>query len=257
MRLAASCLLLLVLSFAVEEAALAAPGMKEVDFPTSDGLQAHADLYPSSKPSAPLVILFHQAGWSRGEYREIAPRLVALGYGVLAVDQRSGRGVNGVPNETHKRAHEKKLPTHYLDAYADLEAALRFAVEKLKARNIIVWGSSYSASLVFRLAAENREAVGAVLSFSPGEYFRKRGNTFIQGHARAVVVPLFVTSSKAERPQVKPIFDASPSERKILFTPASAGQHGSRALWARSPDNDVYWAAVKGFLKEYAPPPSK
>ncbi|MEM7135926.1 MAG: alpha/beta fold hydrolase [Myxococcota bacterium] len=255
--MAPKCLLLFGLWLAFAGSALGAPGLREVDFPTRDGLEVHADLYPSDKASAPLIILFHQAGWSRGEYREIAPKLVTLGYRVLAVDQRSGRGINGVPNETHKRANERKLPTNYLDAYADLEAALRFAVEKLKARDIIVWGSSYSASLVFPLAAEHREAVGAVLSFSPGEYFRKRGNAFIEGHARAVSVPLFVTSSKAERARVKPIFDASPSERKILFTPASAGQHGSRALWARSADNDVYWAAVKGFLKEYAPPPSK
>jgi hypothetical protein len=66
--------------------------------------------------------------------------------------------------------------------------------------------------------------------------------------------PLFVTSSKKEREQVKPIFDASPAKNKILFTPASKGQHGSRALWNRWPDSDVYWAAVNGFLETYAPP---
>ena len=39
-----------------------------------------------------FIVMFHQAGWSRGEYREIAPKLVAKGYRVLAVDQRAGRG---------------------------------------------------------------------------------------------------------------------------------------------------------------------
>ena len=128
---------------------------KEVDFPTAGGIQAHADLYLPKKKVSTLIILFHQAGWSRGEYREIAPKLVAQGYQVLAVDQRSGNAVNGVPNETHRRANEKKAGTNYLDAYADLQAALKYATHRLKAKRIIVWGSSYSASLVFRLAAVN------------------------------------------------------------------------------------------------------
>ncbi|MDH4282054.1 MAG: hypothetical protein OEV36_05345, partial [Myxococcales bacterium] len=61
-------------------------------------------------------------------------------------------------------------------------------------------------------------------------------------------------SSKKEREQVKPIFDASPAERKVLFTPASNGQHGSRALWTEWPDHDAYWVAVRGFLGRVAPP---
>ncbi len=62
-----------------------------------------------------------------------------------------------------------------------------------------------------------------------------------------------VTSAKNEREQVSPIFKASPAKKKILFTPASKGQHGSRALWNEWSDNDVYWVAVNGFLKEYVP----
>jgi pimeloyl-ACP methyl ester carboxylesterase len=173
----------------------------------------------------------------------------------MAVDQRSGGAVNGVSNETHRRAAKKGLTRSYLDAYADLEAALGYARKELNAKRVIVWGSSYSASLVFRLAAEHPQEVTAVMAFSPGEYFKKeKGVDYIQGFAKRVKQPVFVTSAKMEREQVKPIFDASPSERKILFTPASKGQHGSRALWAKWPDNDVYWTAVNGFLKEYAPP---
>ena len=43
-------------------------------------------------------------------------------------------------------------------------------------------------------------------------------------------------------------------KKKLLFTPASRGQHGSRALWSKWYDNDVYWAAVNGFLEKYVPP---
>ena len=228
---------------------------KEVDFPTAGGILARADLYVPKNKSSSLIILFHQAGWSRGEYRDIAPKLVALGYQVMAVDQRSGKAVNGVPNETHRRAAKKNAGTDYLDAYADLQAALRYATRRLKARRIIVWGSSYSASLVFRLASEYPDDVAALLAFSPGEYFQKKhGKEYIQGFARNVKRPIFVTSSKAERDKAKPIFDAAPAEKKILFTPASLGQHGSRALWDKWSDSDVYWSAVNAFLREYAPP---
>lgn len=229
-------------------------GFKSVDFATAGGIEARADVYESKNESATLILLFHQAGWSRGEYREIAPKLSKLGYRVMAVDQRSGGGVNGVPNETHKRAANKRQPTSYLDAYADLEAALAYARKELKATSIIVWGSSYSSSLVFRLTAEHPDEVAAVMAFSPGEYFSDKGTSYIQGFAAKAQQPLFVTSSKSEREKAKPIFDASPAKKKILFTPASKGQHGSRALWAKWPDNDVYWTAVNGFLKEYAPP---
>lgn len=236
-------------------ASAAEHAFKEVDFPTAGGILAHADLYAPKKEASTLIILFHQAGWSRGEYREIAPKLVGLGYQVMAVDQRSGNAVNGVVNETHRRAVKKKAGTDYLEAYADLQAALKYATQKLKPRRVIVWGSSYSASLVFRLAAEHPDEVAALLAFSPGEYFlKKHGKKYIQGFAKNVKRPVFVTSAKTEREKAKPIFDAVPAEKKILFTPASLGQHGSRALWDKWNDSDVYWAAVNGFLREYAPP---
>lgn len=235
-------------------AALADAGFKSIDFPTEGGIQGRADVYASKNDSATLILLFHQAGWSRGEYREIAPKLVKAGYRVMAVDLRSGGGVNGVQNETHRRATKMGLARTYLDAYGDLEAALAYARKELKAERIIVWGSSYSASLVFRLAAEHPKEVMAVMAFAPGEYFEKQKSpAYILDFAKRVKQPLFVTSAKKEREQVWPIFDASPAEKKILFTPASKGQHGSRALWTKWPDSDVYWAAVNGFLERYAP----
>lgn len=250
------CLILglTALCWTVAGSAVADAGFRSADFDTAGGIRVRADVYDAKDPSATLVLLFHQAGWSRGEYREIAPKLVSLGYRVMAVDQRSGGQVNGVRNETAARASKKRLPTGYLDAYSDLEAALRYAKAQWKAARVVVWGSSYSASLVFRLAAEHPSDVSAVMAFAPGEYFKRaEGPTYVEGLAEKVSQPLFVTSSKHEREQVMPIFDASPSKKKILFTPASKGQHGSRALWEKWPDNDVYWAAVKGFLQKYAP----
>ena len=102
----------LALAFAVGFASAtsrADDGFRSVDFETAGGIRARANVYDSAPPSATWIVLFHQAGWSRGEYREIAPALVKAGYRVMAVDQRSGRAVNGVTNETHQRAVKKKL----------------------------------------------------------------------------------------------------------------------------------------------------
>lgn len=253
MRTVTTLSLLAVLAWSVTSTGVADD--ESIDFPTRNGIRARADLYGPDEPNSTLVLLFHQAGWSRGEYREIAPKLAAAGYRVLAVDQRSGRGVHGVPNETYKRAAKKGLGTSYLDAYSDLEAALAHARKALGAKRIVAWGSSYSASLVLRLAAEHPDEVTAVVAFSPGEYFQgQKGPAYVRDAAERVKQPLFITSSKKERDMVKPIFDASPASEKVLFTPASKGQHGSRALWARWRDHDVYWAAINGFLQKYAPP---
>ncbi len=228
-------------------------GFTSVDFPTTGGIQGRADVYEAKNQSAALILLFHQAGWSRGEYREIAPKLVKAGYRVMAVDQRSGGAVNGVKNDTHYRATRMGLARGYLDAYVDMEAALKYARKELGASRIVVWGSSYSSSLVFRLAAEHPESLIGVMAFSPGEYFEKEGKGYVQSLAKNTKPPIFVTSSKKERAVAKPIFDAAPAKKKILFTPASKGQHGSRALWNQWSDSDVYWAAVHGFLAEYTP----
>ena len=67
-----------------------------IRFPSEDGLMVTADLYiEKNEKDAPFIILYHQAGWSRGEYAQIAPRLNALGFNCLAVDLRSGGKVNG------------------------------------------------------------------------------------------------------------------------------------------------------------------
>ena len=120
---------------------------KTITFKAEDGLEVTADLYMAHEQSATFIVLFHQAGWSRGEYLEIVPRLNKMGFNCMAVDQRSGGAVNDVENETYKRAVEKGKATDYISAYADMVAALKFAKQNYAKGKLIVWGSSYSSSL--------------------------------------------------------------------------------------------------------------
>ncbi len=219
-------------------------------FPSADGLTISADIYIVHELTAPFIVLFHQARWSRGEYIEIAPRLNKMGFNCMAVDLRSGGAINDVENQTCKRATEQKKPTTYIDALPDMVAALKYAKTSYAQGALIVWGSSYSAALVVKLAADNPKLVDGGLSFAPGEYFAKLGQseTFITEAAMNVQCPIFITSAKSEGPNWESIYAAIPSKAKSSFLPETDGNHGSRALWSKFEDNSAYWQAVTVFL---------
>lgn len=225
---------------------------KAVRLAAEDGLEVTGDLYLARKdPKTPMIILCHQAGWSRGEYREIAPKLNSLGFNCLAIDQRSGKGVNGVNNETASRAKAADKGTEFVDAIADIRGAVKHCRKKLAKGKLILWGSSYSAALVLRLAGKHPDLVDGVLSFAPGEYFRggNRSKTWIREGAEGLKCPVFVTSARNEHANWKAIFEAIPSKTKVAFLPKAAGQHGSRALWEKFDEHKEYWVAVRDFLK--------
>lgn len=231
-----------------------APERQPLRFWAPDGVQIEADLYMRHPMSAPMVVLFHQAGWSRGEYREIAPKLLDMGYNAMAVDARSGGAVNKVVNQTHRRAKRERKGTSYDDALIDLEEALERA-RRYTTGKVIAWGSSYSAALVLRLAGTKPELADVWLAFAPGEYFGKLGKsrTWIREAATKIRAPVFITSARREHKNWKAIFAAIPSVRKASFVPKTRGNHGSRALWSRFADSKAYWSAVRVFLSRYAP----
>ncbi|RLD20113.1 MAG: hypothetical protein DRI71_10755, partial [Bacteroidetes bacterium] len=98
----------------------------QITFPSTDGLELTADLYITNDKTAPFIVLFHQARWSRGEYLEIALKLNMLGYNCMAVDLRSGGEVNGVNNESFTAAKKAMKATQYIDAYQDIDAAMKY-----------------------------------------------------------------------------------------------------------------------------------
>ena len=224
---------------------------KTIEFKSKDGLQVTADLYLAHADTAPFIVLFHQARWSRGEYMEIAPKLNELGFNCLAVDQRSGDAVNEVTNETAKRAKAKGLPTRYVDAVGDMLAAIDHAKKRYAKGKLIIWGSSYSSALSLRLAGEHPDLGDGVLAFAPGEYFAKQGksDTWIREGASKIDVPVFITSARGEKESWAAIYTAIPSKSKRSYLPKTKGNHGSRALWAKFDDSAAYWDAVKAFLR--------
>ena len=228
--------------------------LETITFKSEDGLNIAADLYlEHSNKTKPFIVLCHQAGWSRGEYREIAPKLVELGFNCMAIDQRSGKEVNGVSNKTASAAKAEQKGTTFLDAEQDVIAALKHAKDKYAKGKLLLWGSSYSAALALRIAGENPDLIDGVLSFAPGEYFQRFGKSadFVQKSAKKIKIPVFITSAKREYENWRAIFEAVPVDQRTKFLPNTAGNHGSRALWEKFSDHDEYWRATKAFLKKF------
>ena len=223
---------------------------EEIWLTAADGVQIRGDLYlldKESRGTAPTILLFHQAGSNRGEYASIAPRLNELGFNVLAIDQRSGGDRWGYQNETVDKLGES---TDYLDALPDLVAALKWASEFDSTGKTLVWGSSYSAALVFLLAAEH-DGIDAVLSFSPGEYLGS-GKDEVATAARKVKQSVIVLTPAGERGRAEPVFEAVAAEKKRFVIPDRA-VHGSSML---VPDRNAgaadIWVEVEKFLAPFS-----
>jgi len=227
-----------------------------------DDLPLTADIYPGKSAAATMILLFHQAGSSRGEYRKIAPRLQAKGYNCLSLDARSGNGIRwGVTNVTSAFAVRRKLDQSYDAARQDLERSLAWVREMEFTGPIVLWGSSYSAALVLLMAqpkADGKKITG-VVTFSPGEYLAKKG--VVTKAVPKIEVPIFMTCSRAEtQGTVGPFIKLMKNKRSVFFLPET-GKHGSRFLTLTDSKEEVMkkdameaWKQVFAFLADVAPP---
>lgn len=218
--------------------------VKHISFPSEDSVTIHADIYEIEEGKA-KILLCHQAGYSRGAYKQTGIFLSKLGFNAMAIDQRSGESALDIPNLTCQDAKTKGLPTEYLDAKKDIEAAIDYLYDYNGNEPIILLGSSYSASLCLMIAAENCN-VKAVIAFSPGEYLE---GISVKDSIACIDVPTFVTSSKLEIPQTSQLISKIDTSLVTHFKPTVEGVHGARALWKETEGHKEYWNALLKFLK--------
>lgn len=214
-----------------------------IQFDSLDGLRVTADYYKNSNPKG-VLLLCHRSHFNRGEYRETAPKFVELGYSCLAIDQRSGMNVLGVTNETSSLAKEKKLPTGYLDAQPDVEAAIDFASSLNNGKPITFVGSSYTGSLGLLLAQDN-DRIKTLLTFSPAECLKK---VDLASAMETLTKPTYVTSTKAETADTTELFRNVDPQYVTHYKPTLEGFHGSRILWESVDGYEQAWSSVEGFL---------
>lgn len=245
MRFRLLCLVLLLPALARAE---------PVTLQAADGVVVFGEVWSApDRPDGrkpPVIIAFHQAGSNHGEYLPIAPRLVAAGFTVLAIDQRAGDDMFGTRNRTVATLGRS---ADYGAALPDLEAALAWGRQAAAGAPVIAIGSSYSAALVFLLAAKHPGELAGLLSFSPGEYLG--GADTVHQAARQLRIPVLVDSAAAadEIAAAKSILAAVPAAGKIQIVP-HAGVHGASTLRAdRNPAGaEENWRGVLAFLAPFA-----
>nr|WP_255569001.1 alpha/beta hydrolase [Neoroseomonas alba] len=222
----------------------------EVTLQAADGVRVFGTHLAAEGRPRGTVLLFHMAGSNRGEYATIAPELAHRGFDSLAIDQRSGGPAWGRRNETVAALGHA---TDFAAALPDLDIAFTWAAARPGRGPVLIWGSSYSAALVFLLAAR-RPGVAAMLAFSPGEYLQ---GVSVRDAAARVTCPAFVTSS-SDAPEIAAATQLVAALRgtpRRQYRPA-IGQHGSQTLRSdRNPRGAAAgWEAVGAFLDEVTPP---
>ena len=240
-------LCLLLLSFQL----MASPN-SEVMTTAADGVKVYGQKYFAAlDEKAPLVLMFHQGGSNgRGEYEGLATWLNKAGFRVIAWDQRSGGDRYGFDNRTVNHLNQEDKPS-YCEASADLQAALDYVTTEKLAEQVIVWGSSYSAALVFKLAADNKGKVSGVAAFSPasgGPMSACRAKMWLD----QVSVPMIVF-----RPESEMARESSVEQRDVFieagvtFHIIKNGIHGSSMLVDDRTEHkmDKARATVKQWLK--------
>ncbi len=233
--------LLLTLAFVLSATAYSQTTVKLL---AEDNTEITADLYDAG-PTAPVILLCHQAGSSRGEYKNIAPRLLNMGFTCLAIDQRSGKEFNGVPNETFKFAQNRKQPTEFIYSEQDIVAGVEYLYDKYD-KPVTVFGSSYSASQSLMIVTQN-DHIKSVVAFSPGEYF---DGLSVSNFIQYITIPVFATGAKNEVSEVELLVGGINPDHVTIFSPKGTGIHGARALDPKQNDSsEEYWEAVSAFLK--------
>ncbi len=218
----------------------------EVHFKSADGLTITANEYIMDSTYS-FIVMFHQAGYSKGEYIYTAKKLLKLKYNVLAVDLRSGGTVNYIPNQTALEAKRKGFKHSHLDAWQDIKASIDYAYN-INNKKVIIFGSSYSASLCL-MEAVNNDKVKAVIAFSPGEYFEPKIE--VAEKIKNLHKKTFVAATQQEEKYVKILMANVNEKYKTIFIPKEGnGLHGSKALWKDCPQNKEYWLNLFLFFKQ-------
>jgi pimeloyl-ACP methyl ester carboxylesterase len=119
----------------------------------------------------------------------------------------------------------------------------------LKAKKIIYWGSSYSASLGFYMIAKHPEDYKALIAYSPGEYF-KIENQSISSFAKNVKIPVYISSARNEESSWKPIYNALETKKDFYLPSKTQGHHGTITLSSFYDDAEENWQAIIPFLKK-------
>jgi len=180
-------------------------------------------------------------------WADIAVSLLKLKYNCLAVDLRSGWLINFTPNETAQNARRQRKSTDMVDAQKDILAAVDF-VKKHSDKKMILFGSSYSATLALKIG-KNNPLVKAIVAYSPGEYFRKY--FVLHDVLQNIDKPIYVAGSQLEYPYLEKLTELVPKRHLTLFQPQNdVGGSGAKVLWKTKEVSKEYWLSLLMFINK-------
>ncbi len=239
--------LVIFLALVWQGATLTGQGVKSsVNYFSKDSLLITADEY-IVVDSLPYVLLIHEQGSSRGEFKNIIGRFQKMNFNCLVVDVRNGGNSNFVGNETFKRCRVKGLSMAPIAIQGDIESSVDFAFNK-SGQKVILLGSGANGSLAIKTAKEN-DNVKAVIALSPGEFFLSSFS--VEDTIAGLEKPLLITSGKMEFPYVQQLASKVAEEYKSIFAPEnSEGGRGTDALLPGNSSEGEYWLAILLFFKD-------
>lgn len=138
---------------------------KEVEFTTTDGIKISATYQlPKTTEKTPVVVLIHQGGSTREEWKELTlwNKLIENGYAILAYDVRlHGKSGKDKGNMYDLFNNAKRAPL-------DLQAAIKFLEndKRIDAKRIGVVGASIGGNLSCVAASSTNYNVKSVVVMS-------------------------------------------------------------------------------------------
>ncbi len=219
------------------------PEGRTLTIAAQDGVRLVGDLRAGPAPDAPLVILVHQLGSSRGEWEPLLRRLAAdPALATFAFDLRghgaSTEGPEGaVDHHAFQRADWGRLE-------ADVRSVLGYLREEegLQPRRVAVVGSSIGASAAI-VAASSTPGIHAVVALSPGRAYR--GIDAITPATQLGERPLLLVAARNEAPSAEAAADLARIAARGDVRLVDGGAHGVR-MFVDDPES---LAHVERFLR--------
>lgn len=210
----------------------------------SDSLVIDADKYQSKK-SFPYLILLHQEESSKEEFDSLIPHFVKMNLNCLAINLRSGNSMGYFKNETASRARENGIPSSFLDASRDIDAAIKYLYEAT-GKPVSLFGSESSATLAL-LNGKNNDHVRAIVAFNPGDYFAPEYS--LKNILDNYTKPFFIATSENEFDSFQNLTVKSESDKVIFKSSSSIDIRGSKALLKQNPNQNEYWLSLLLFFR--------
>lgn len=201
---------------------------EEVTLSTADGVTLKGTYDASRAPKAPSVILVHDLGRDRGDWKDLEKKLPEKGYAVLAIDLR-GHGESTQQGQG-TLSFKSMSEADFANAWQDLQAAYQYlnGREDLDKDRLAVVGAGLGANLALKFAVREHRLKTLVL-LSPS--LAIKGLLALEDMDRYGERPAFLAASLKDKPAADAVrqLEKAARGRRMVEVYEEAG-HGAEML---------------------------